>query len=125
MKDRRPQNSFRRWEPDEDDLIRELFHKPGGKETIAEETGRTMAAIRLRASNLGITHGPRKVRALKQTYAEPRPARQDLLQTLRCPGINGHGCGNRLWMERVPSAYGYIVPGAFDLICLAGHRFRL
>ena len=61
---------------------------------------------------------------MKDKIKDPPPARTDLLESRKCPG-NGKGCGYLLWKEMVPSGYGYIAPGEVDLVCVAGHRFRL
>ena len=124
MRKRRPQDCFVRWTDDEDELVRELFLQPGGLEEIAAVTGRTPQAIRFRAYRFGF-RGPNNQRyVMKEKFKDPPPARTDLLESMKCPG-NGKGCGNRLWEEMVPSGYGYLAPGKFDLVCVAGHRFRL
>jgi len=124
MRKRRPQDCFGRWTEEEDELVRELFLRPGGIAEIMEATGRTPKAIRFRASRLGF-RGPNNQRyVMKEKFKDPPPGRTDLLKSMRCPG-NGKGCGYLLRKEMVPSGYGYIAPGKFDLVCVAGHRFRL
>jgi hypothetical protein len=124
MRKKRPQDCFRRWSEKEDELVRELFLRPGGIAETMEATGRTHKAIRFRASRLGF-RGPNNQRyVMRDKFKNPPPARPDLLESMKCPG-NGRGCGNLLRREMVPSGYGYIAPGEFDLVCVAGHRFRL
>ena len=123
MKRKRPQDCFGRWSDADDELVRELFRQPGGIAEIVETTGRTLNAVRFRAYRLGFRDPDRRY-LRSEKYQDPPPARTDLLSSMICPG-NGKGCGNRLWEEMVPSGYGYIVPGKFDLVCAAGHRFPL
>lgn len=126
MKKRRPQDCFGRWTEEEDQLLRELHCQRGGLEEVAETTGRTIGAIRYRGYVLGL-RGPNQryvTKVKKEGFQDPSPARTDLLESMKCPG-NDRGCGYLLRREMVPSGYGYIAPGKFDLVCVAGHRFRL
>jgi len=103
-------------------MVRDLYREYGGPGKLVEATGRTLRAVHYRAYRLGLTNGRKKAKAGRK-FREA-PARTDLLESMRCPGI-GRGCGNLLRKEMVPSGYGYIAPGEFDLVCVAGHRFRL
>ena len=123
MRKKRPQDCFGRWSAEDDERVRELYRQPGGPREIEEETGRTLKAVHYRAYRLGLTEGGKKLRGGRK-FQDPPPARMDLLESMKCPG-NGKGCGHLLWKEMVPSGYGYIAPGKFDLVCVAGHRFRL
>jgi len=100
----------------------ELYSQPDGPEQLARLTGRTLGAIVFRAH---VLRQNRRMYLRNPRYlVETPPPRAELLESLQCPGLNGHGCGNRLWGELVPSGYGYIAPGELDLVCVAGHRFR-
>jgi hypothetical protein len=118
----REKRQWREWTPDEDRLMLELYCQPEGPEEIARRTGRTMAAVVFRAHVL--RQNRRRYRRNPRFMAETPAPRGELLESLKCPGLNGHGCGNRLWEELVPSGCGYIAPGEIDLVCVAGHRFR-
>ncbi len=112
-----------RWTSEDDELFREVFGEPGGPKKLAEEFGISLPAVWFHAHCLGLRRGRRVTR--QESFVEAPPPRPDLLKTMVCPGRNGHGCGARLRTEMVPSGYGYIAPGEMDLVCVAGHRFRL
>jgi len=113
---------WRRWTEEDDRLMTDLFRLPGGIEEICRRTGRNAGAVWFRARVLHLSR--RRCRRKPRYFAPTPPARADLLNSRVCPGLNGRGCGNRLRAEMVPSVYGYVAPGEYDLVCLAGHRFR-
>jgi hypothetical protein len=105
-------------------LLRDLYAEPGGPLEISSRVGRSLASVGQRAQILGVRRDETKNYRHARFYKDAPAPRAELLASLECPGLNGHGCGNRLWRELVPSGYGYIAPGELDLVCVAGHRFR-
>ena len=118
----------RRWTEHEDEILREYYLRRGGWKIVRDMTGRHHSPIYRRAIYLGLHHRENRVISAKhgeKYWREPERLPMRELARGKCPGKGNGPCGRRLRREPAFAAEGHAVPGLFDLVCIAGHRFPL